>query len=176
VDSADTLYEELIGPIADRMIATVGRIVRHPDDAEDVFQEVQAAIWKNLRKIHRHPNPHAYILRICISRSYDALRRRSRRLKREVPVEPKVIEEVRGHEPQQKVSGKPLRGDTIDSIRNAISRLPAAQGQALLLRAVEDEPYNTIGEIMGCSEATARSHVSKARSRLRTLFEKLGVK
>ena len=66
------------------MILTVARIVRDPEDAADVFQEVLAVIWNKLERIDRHPNPHAYILRICVTRSYDALRKKARRRRREI--------------------------------------------------------------------------------------------
>jgi hypothetical protein len=74
---SDELYERLISPIEKRMIGIVARIVRDPEDAADVFQEVLALIWAKFERIDRHPNPHAYIIRICITRSYDALRKRA---------------------------------------------------------------------------------------------------
>ena len=61
--TADDLYQRLIAPIERRMIDTVTRIVRDPDDSADVFQETLAAIWQKLSRIDRHPNPHAYIMR-----------------------------------------------------------------------------------------------------------------
>ena len=59
----DVLYKKLISPIEKRMIGIVARIMRDPEDAADVFQEVLALIWSKLERIDRHPNPHAYIIR-----------------------------------------------------------------------------------------------------------------
>ena len=87
MEKSDELYERLIRPIEQRMISIVARVVRDPEDAADVFQEVLALIWAKLDRIDRHPNPHAYIIRICITRSYDALRKRARRRRREVRLE-----------------------------------------------------------------------------------------
>ena len=42
--------------------------------------------------------------------------------------------------------------------------------QAVLLRLVDETPYQAIGDILNCSEATARSHVSKGRLRLREIL------
>jgi hypothetical protein len=78
---SDELYERLISPIEKRMIGIVARIVRDPED-----EEVLALIWAKFERIDRHPNPHAYIIRICITRSYDALRKRARR-RREIRLE-----------------------------------------------------------------------------------------
>ena len=44
---------------------------------------ILATIWRRLKKIHLHPNPHAYILRLSICRAYYSLRKRRVRRKRE---------------------------------------------------------------------------------------------
>lgn len=167
MDRAEELYGRLIAPIEEKMMATVARIVRHPDDAGDVFQEVLGVVWRKLRTIDRHPNPSGYILRVCVSRSYDALRRRVRR--REVSLEPGSAEAIPARADPPQDAGEAL------SIRRAIGALPPRQAQALLLRAVDGSPYGAIGEILGCSEATARSHVSKGRARLLKLLIAVGI-
>ena len=83
---ASELYDGLIAPIEQRLKATALRIVRDPNDAADVIQETLAVVWKKLHRIDREANPHAYILRICVSRAYDLLRRRSRQRRRESAV------------------------------------------------------------------------------------------
>lgn len=57
MSAADELYRELIEPIEERMMRAVSRIVRDPDDAADAFQNALVYIWKDLKKIHSHPNP-----------------------------------------------------------------------------------------------------------------------
>lgn len=167
---AEKIYNELIGPIEDRMIATVIRIVRRPEDASDVFQEVQAHIWRKLKMIHKHPNPHAYIMRVCVSRSYDALRNRSRRSRREVQMTDSAMEGFSARPTDSMVNN-----ENVAAIHQAVASLPTTQGKALLLRVMDDEPYNTIALILGCSEVTARSHVSKARARMQELLGELGI-
>jgi RNA polymerase sigma factor (sigma-70 family) len=152
------------------MIGIVARIVRDPEDAADVFQEVLALIWAKLERIDRHPNPHAYIIRICITRSYDALRKRARRRRREIR-----LESIRAKMWPARSLGYIKEGDRVTAIREAIAMLPPNQGQAVLLRLMEDSPYHTIAGVLGCSEATARSHFSKGKARLAKLLEELGI-
>jgi len=163
-------YDELITPIETRMIRTVARLVRDPDDAADTMQEALTTVWKNLEKIQRHPNPHAYIMRVCISKAYDALRKRTRKRAREVSIE--EVLNANGTEP----TGMPDGGCTekqrelAEGILAAITRLPSQQAQAVLLRLVSDHSFPEIAETLGCAEATAYSHYSKGKARLREIF------
>jgi len=152
------------------MRGIVARIVRDPEDAADVFQEVLALIWAKLERIDRHPNPHAYIFRICITRSYDALRKRARRRRREIR-----LESIHAKMWPARSLGYIEEGDRVTAIREAIAMLPPNQGQAVLLRIIEDFPYHMIAGVLGCSEATARSHFSKGKARLIKILGELGI-
>ncbi len=160
------LYEKLIEPVQGRMIAVVTRIIRDHDDAVDVFQEVLAAVWRKLKVIDRHPHPDAYIMRICVTRSYDALRKRARR-RMKVRLQ-KDIEEFK----RQSRTEDPT---TLLTIREAIALLPPKQGKTVLLRLIEGEDFASIGTVLGCSPVTARSHFSKGKAQLRTVLEDAGI-
>ena len=168
--NADDLYERLIKPIEKQMIRTVARVVRDPEDAADVLQEVFVVIWTKLDRIERHPNPHAYMLRICVTRSYDALRKRARLKRRETRLD-RLKAMLLPFRPRDLLKDR----DRATAIRNAISMLPPNQGQAVLLRAIDGSPYHAIANILGCSEATARSHFSKGKARLTEIFVELGI-
>ncbi|MHC4527500.1 MAG: RNA polymerase sigma factor [Planctomycetota bacterium] len=53
-------------------------------------------------------------------------------------------------------------------VRQAVAELPAKQGRAIIMRYLEQEDYGDIAEKLGCSQAGARSHVSKALAALKT--------
>ncbi len=66
----------LIAPVRDRMLATVWRILRHPQDAEDALQNALVTVLRRRTQIESHPAPHALILRICADAAIDQFRRR----------------------------------------------------------------------------------------------------
>ncbi len=170
METAEAVYQRLIAPIETKMIGIVGRIVRDPDDAADVMQEVLAVVWKKLIRIDRHENPQAYILRICISRSYDYLRKRIRRQKNEVAVDQQSMDQQAA-----KSTDVSSKEETKALICSALGKLPAKQGQTILLRIFEDISYESIAKILGCSEATARSHFNKGKQKLGRMFIQMGV-
>ncbi len=173
METADQLYVDLIDPVKGRMKSVVAGIVSDPDDAADAFQNALIYIWKHLRRIHRHPNPHGYIIRVCISSAYDVLRRSARRREREVTV-PEVVEAAADTAAAEEGIPVPDR-EVLPLIREGISTLPGKQAQAVLLRLLEDQQFDVIGRILGCSEVTARSHVSKGLAKLREHLAGLGL-
>lgn len=162
-------YDEIIRPIEDQMMRSIWRIVRSPDDAEDAFQEALSVVWKRLDRIRRHENPRALVLRICIDAAYDVLRRRMR-LERHGQTVP-IHDDIAG--PVTDAHQELVREENRVEIEQAIARLSRSQATAILMRCLEDQNYRTIGGALGCSEATARMHVVRARKRLYTLLRHL---
>ena len=72
--NGEQYYKRLIEPIEQQMISVIARIVPNSDEAMDVLHNALATIWSKLDKIDKLTNPHAYILRICVTHAYDALK------------------------------------------------------------------------------------------------------
>ena len=166
-DSSD--YDSLVRPIEDKMIRSVWRIVRDPDDAEDAFQEATAKIWKEIRKIRRHPNPQAFILKICTDSARDMLRRRIRRSRTQE--KENVIVDL--PDPAPSATQHLLSQETQAEIFEAIGQLSPKQGTAVLMRFVHGLSYCDIAQSFGCREATVRKHIARARDKLCRLLEHL---
>ena len=156
-------YEQLIGPIEDQMIRSVWRIVRNEPDFGDAFQDATVRVWERRKRIRRHPNPHALVLRICVNSAYDVLRRNARRRRREELVEIPTDIPDPAPSPAEQWSARA----TLNEAFRAIARLPRKQAEATLMRFVQGLPYAEVAEVTGCNEATARTHVARARARLR---------
>lgn len=155
-------YDTLINPIEERMIRSVWRIVRDPDDFEDAFQEALATVWKRLAQIRRHPNPSALVLRICVNAAYDVLRKKTKlRRREELNAIPESYPDA-APSPHEQLRGKCEETE----IFQAIGQLPRNQAEAVLLRFVQDLSYPEIAQALGCSENTARQHIARARARL----------
>ena len=71
-------YEQIIRPIADRMIGSIWRIVRNPQDAEDAMQDALLTILKRWDRISKHASPQSLVLKICVDAAYYVTRRKIR--------------------------------------------------------------------------------------------------
>lgn len=162
-------YERLIAPITDRMMRSVWRILRDPDEAEDAFQEALLTVWKRWEQIRRHPNPHALVLRICIHSAQDTLRRKARRRKRmDADGVPEAVADQKPSAVERLTDAEQSAG-----VRRAIATLPRNQAQAIQMHLVEEIPYGDIAAAMDCREVTVRTHVARARAKLRVLLAHL---
>ena len=153
-------FLQVIGPIEDRMIATVWRVLRHPQDAEDALQTAVATIWKDWGRIERHPNAHALILKICATAALDECRRRQRRRERaDVAALANSLSAPRS-DPSNDAIAREAFGDVME----AIARLPANQATAIVMRCVQSESYEVIALALGCGLATAQARRSRTRT------------
>jgi RNA polymerase sigma-70 factor (ECF subfamily) len=169
VNNDQSEYDTLIKPIEDRMIRSVWRIVRDPDDAEDAFQEALATIWKRLDRVRRHPNPQALILRICVNSAYGVLRQSARhRRRKELDAIPEELPD-----PAPSASTRLSEQEQQKEIFQTIGQLPHKQSEAVLMRLVQELPYSDIAQALGCREVTARKHVARARVTLCKLLAHL---
>ena len=68
------------------------------------------------------------------------------------------------------------RAQVLALIEKALSKLPARQRQAFLLRYWEEMDVAEAAQIMGCSEGSVKTHCSRATHALAAILEKQGIK
>jgi RNA polymerase sigma-70 factor (ECF subfamily) len=158
-----TIYDELIAPMEATMMHSIWRVVRNAELAEDCFQDALAAIWKKRFQIRRHPNPPALILKICLNRACDSLRklermRRQTDLSRldNAPAPPE-------HDADRDLEAKEIE----EQVQQAICRLPRKCALAVMMRLIQEESFEAIAQALDCSEVTVRIHISRGRAQLR---------
>lgn len=144
------------------MIKSIGRIVRDVDEADDALQEALLTIWKQRRSIAAHPNPQALMLRICANAAYDALRK-ARRTKGKIG----LMEIEHLPDPRPSADRDLETSRQLAEISNAIARLSRKQAAVVIMRFVQELTYDDIARAIGCTQATARKHIQRARTKLK---------
>lgn len=147
-DRFDALYRDSFPTVA----RAVTWIVGDAEVAREIAQDAFVAMLVHWRKVSRYDNPGAWARRVAIR---DAVRfaKRAGTRPRPAPSE-RTVER-----------GPDGVADTID-VWQAVATLPPAQRAAVVLHYLHDLPVAQVARELGCTEGTAKTHLSRARHTL----------
>ncbi len=131
-------------------------ICRDVEDARDLVQDALLGLYPRWAAVVAKGNPDAYVKRSIVNASVSRWRCSGKEHPTDLtdlgPVEPDHAGQV-----------------TDAEVAWALCEtLPPVQRAAVVLRFYDDLDFSAIANILGCPEATARSHVHRALTRLRT--------
>lgn len=135
------------------VVRTASYVLHNRQAAEDVAQEAFIRLYKHWKKVSKYDKPEAWVRRVVIREAIRALRRQ--RFTQVLSEVPEVAVSDRTEDPE---------------LLKAIAKLSPQQRAAIVLFYLEDRPASEVGQIMDCSEATARVHVHRAKKRLSELL------
>lgn len=126
--------------------------------AEDVAQEAMLAAYRRWDEVGRLDAPHAWVRRVCANLAVSFVRRR--------------IVEARG---LLRLRRRRSEVATLDDDDAAfwveVRRLPKRQAQCIVLRYVYGCSLAEIAQVLGCTDGTVKTHLSRGRSKV---AERLG--
>jgi len=154
------IFERLRAEYSFFLLSVLWRLTGDRELFAEAMQYTLMGMWEHIEKLNGR-KAGAYIYRIALSANSRAWRNR---IGRNGEFDRSRIDI--DTDPGEKLS----RVELTAKVRKAISRLPDKQGTAIVMRCLQQHDYETISEKLCCSEASARSHVSKA---LAALKEKL---
>ncbi len=155
----ERLYEEHVGSVYQYALA----VLTNPADAEDVTQQTFLNAYRAFQRGDRPHTPHNWLIKIA----HNVCRmrwRQSARRPQEVPLE-------HVPEPATLDEEKPAVADVL----RALSHLPFNQRAALVMREVEGRSYSEIAEILGVTLPAVEALLFRARQKLQTRRDALGV-
>lgn len=131
-------------------------VCRNAEDARDLVQDALLGLYPHWEKVSEGGNVDAYVKRSIVNASISRWRRSGKEQPAELP-------DHAGSNPDH-------AGSVTDATVawELCETLPPLQRAAVVLRFYDDLEFSAIAEVLGCAEATARSHVHRALTRLRT--------
>ncbi|MGH7560522.1 MAG: RNA polymerase sigma factor [Gemmatimonadales bacterium] len=138
------------------------RMLGNEEDAEDALQDTFVRAYRSLPRCRGPDGFGPWVFGILVNRCRTYASRRART--RDIMVRSDVALAAASVPPPDE--GEALR----DALHRALSRLPAEQREAFLLRHVEDLTYETMETVTGVRQATLRMRVFRARDELRKLL------
>lgn len=132
-------------------------LTRRFDEADDLTQETLAALLARSPEYAAHLG---YARQTLVRRWLDQQRGARRRIRHWLAL---TASFRAWHEPRHALD------DAFDirRARQAIEALPPMQRAALALRVVEEQDYDQIAQILGCTNQAVRANLHQARRRLR---------
>jgi RNA polymerase sigma-70 factor (sigma-E family) len=150
----DRDYDEFVRTRADALLRLAYLLTGDRHRAEDALQDVLERMYVRWR--HIRGSPDAYARRSIANRAIG--QHRWRRRHGEAPLTEAA--EPRVDDPAIEVSGR-------QAVLAVLGELTARQRAAVVLRYLEELPITDVADLLGCSEASVKSHCARGLAKLR---------
>ncbi len=151
-----------------RMYGYLYRLEGNSEDALDLTQEVFYRAWRSIRTFRPGERVLPWLYQVARNTQIESHRRKQlqrfslEQAREDVGFE--VASEARSP------VGAAESADAQDRVQRALLRLPVEYREAVVLRFVEDLPYDDIARIQGVAVGTAKSRVFRAKEQLAELL------
>lgn len=163
-------FDRLVEIHLPQVWATVWRMLRHREDAEDVVQEVFVSAHRAIGGFRGDAKFSTWLHRIATTRALNHLERAEEKLRRASdPFDPDPIDPPRSAAPSplQALEAKEL----LRRLGECLGKLPAAWRAVLALRDAEGRSYEQIADALQVELGTVRSRLARARASLKDCVE-----
>lgn len=163
-------FEGLVWRYQDRLYAAMLQVTSSPEEAEDVVQDAFVRAFLKLDTFQNNSQFFTWLYRIAFNSALSRMRRRKGLTSLD-----QAREDV-GEEPIDQIGGpdaRMMQDERVRMVQVALQRLSDDHRSILILREMEDHPYETIAEILEISIGTVRSRLSRARTQLRQVLEEM---
>lgn len=153
--------ERLVRAYADLILRLSYTYLKSTQDAEDICQDVLLKRLKRTEPFQNLEHERAWIIRVTANACKDLLRRAEHKL--EVVNLDDIPEPAAPQENSSTV-------DNPSCVLNAVMSLPIIYREAIYLHYYEGYPIKEIARITGKSASAIAQHLSRGRTRLRTIL------
>jgi len=154
--SVDVDFQEFVTSRGRSLLHSAYLLTGNVADAEDLVQSALAKTYQAWDRIEDRNALDGYVRRAMVNTHISWWRRR------------KVDEYPTDDIPDQPVADSSVSSEQHDALRRAIDRLPQRMRAAVVLRFFEDMTEAEVADILGVSQGTVKSTVSRAVAKLRT--------
>lgn len=171
-------FRDVVERYQAKVFSIIYGILRHPNDAEDIAQQVFAKAFFSIRSFDFRSSLLTWLYKITVNECYDYLRKK--KVRRLVYESDLSVEDSR-----RMAQGEPVRDPRPgvdaalaqrDLVVKLLARLPAQERNLLLLKEVEGHSVEELAEMTGINENTIKVKLFRARQKLLKLAQRLARK
>lgn len=160
-------FVTLLRPYRDNMLNLSYRMVWNLEDAKEVCQEVVIKIFKYLGRFKKGHNFKNWVYKIVVNTSSDFLRKK--RKSEDIVAMKKVLGVDSSINPEAQFLNREVK----DKIAYCLGTLSPKERAIFLLRDGEGLSVKEAAAVLGTSAISVRTHLSRARQKLRVGLEKI---
>lgn len=143
------------------------RVLRRPEEAQEVAQEAFVRAWRGLPAFQRTAQFQTWLYRIVVNLCYNRLPQIKQELNR-------LVTDSAAHhlaDPRQQVETDLLSAELQAVLHQAIDELPEQYRLLITLRYLQELSYNEIVEVTSLPLGTVKTGIHRARALLRSALE-----
>ena len=171
VDGDMGAFEELFSSNYTRIYNLCYRMMRSPQDAEDMLQETMLKAWRKLKSFRQSSSFSTWLHRIAVNTCLDEIRRKKDKKTsiEEMQEYGRQIEDTASASFDQRAADR-------QALEEALSKLKERDRVIIVLRDVQGYSYEELSEILECPMGTVRSRLSRARSAMVKIINDMELK
>lgn len=156
----------LLRRYASPLLTFIQRMVGNRHRAEEVFQDVFLAVWKNRRQ-YEHPRPFkSWLFGIAANKCRSDFRNAGAPMTL-LTYDPQTADSDQSNSPIETA----IATETATLVAQGVATLPPQQRTVLILRLWNGQEYSEIAAILGRAESTIRSDMFHAVAAMRRYLE-----
>jgi RNA polymerase sigma-70 factor (ECF subfamily) len=160
-------FAALVERHALRVVQSCLRFTGDREQARELAQEVWVTVWRSRARFQSGSDFSIWLLTIARNGCRNELRRRRVVARHASAVSPLGLEPSAGQIDSVLLEERRRR------VREALSQLPVAMREALLMRYAEELHYDEMSKVLGAQESTLRSRVHHGLKLLKRQLEKI---
>ena len=160
-DGERAAFEELFETYQPRLKYYVRRLDNGDANIDDILQDVWLTVFKKIHKLKDAEIFAVWLYRIARNKVYDRFRRKDRFVS--LPEEDEL--------PVSGCAEPVLDTNDTEKLHKALNKLKPHHREVLTLNFIEQMPYQSIADVVGCSIGTIRSRIFYAKKSLRREME-----
>lgn len=167
----EAAFAELFETYKDRVFNLAGRLLGNPTDAEDVTQEVFVTVFRKIREFRFSSRFYTWLYRVAFNLCVDQKRKGMASAVPTAGSEEGEALLANLRDPAPPPSERVAEGESRQrTVERALRRLSEPLRAVVILRYMEDLPYEEIAEVMGISLGTVKSRLSRAHHYLQEVL------
>jgi RNA polymerase sigma-70 factor, ECF subfamily len=173
-NGTESAFEELVRRHQHRVFALIGGILRHPEDVEDVAQQVFLKAFLGIKRFDQRAAFSTWLYKIAVNECWDYLRKKK--------VRPLVYESDLSEEQVSRLDGiasleRPPEGpddraEAREMLDRMLSMLPEQDRQLLVLKEMAGFSVQELAEILKLNVNTVKVRLFRARGRIMDAYRR----